>query len=662
MADEKFAEVKFHNGTPTFFYRGKPAFYGMMWGGPPEPDRYPLAKCARYYAEAGVHYYAFDVGVGGDYPDWAGPREGFPDEYNFSNLGIKLEKLIEIDPEAKFHLRIHVEMPGWWRQLYPEECEIDSRGVRLNQSFASTVWRSQVKQYLRAMVDYFKTSGYFERVIAYQIGAGHTGEWCKGLTSMREPTGDYSRPMREHFQNWLKQKYNHDVKAFQSAWASPHITFDTAEVPDHQSQVSTTHFSFRDPRKEQPVIDYYRCLAELCGDLVIDYCKTVKEATNDRALAGAFYGYILEMAWNAGFFSEGPDSEYSTLQRSGHLGLWKVLQSPYVDFLVSPLGYGFRGIGGEGPSMLPTESVRLHNKLYVYEEDSRTHLTWHDHPNYGKTNTLNDSIAVLQRNFAYVLTHGHAIWWLAGSPTHPHIELSQQPAFRPLIRQFQKLGEFANLLDRRPGAEIAVLVDDESFFYESIKNDLDIPLIFQQRLWGLPKLGAPVDTYLLQDLVDGNLPDYKLYIFLNPFHLDEDRRELIKKRIRINNHAAVWIYAPGYIKDSPSMENMTDLTAFNFAMCEHPWGPMMHLIRFDHPITQAIPQDFQWGTNARLGPLFHVEDESALVLGNVVFSRGRCVPGFAVKQFTDWTSIYIAAPNLPAPILRGIARYAGVHG
>jgi hypothetical protein len=32
-----------------------------------------------------------------------------------------------------------------------------------------------------------------------------------------------------------------------------------------------------------------------------------------------------------------------------------------------------------------------------------------------------------------------------------------------------------------------------------------------------------------------------------------------------------------------------------------------------------------------------------------------------VKEFPEWTSIYSAAPNLPAPVLRGIARYAGVH-
>jgi hypothetical protein len=32
-----------------------------------------------------------------------------------------------------------------------------------------------------------------------------------------------------------------------------------------------------------------------------------------------------------------------------------------------------------------------------------------------------------------------------------------------------------------------------------------------------------------------------------------------------------------------------------------------------------------------------------------------------VKELDGWRSVYAAAPNLPAPILRGLARYAGVH-
>jgi hypothetical protein len=321
--------------------------------------------------------------------------------------------------------------------------------------------------------------------------------------------------------------------------------------------------------------------------------------------------------------------------------------------------------------MLPSEAVRLHGKLYIFEEDSRTHLTWHDHPNYGKTDTLAESIAVLQRNFAYIVTHGHGIWWLAGgAPTTPHIELSQQPAFRPLLRRFQEIGTFATQLDRAPGAEVAVLLDDESFAYETIHNDLDLPLIFQQRLWGLPKMGAPFDTYFLQDLIEGRLPPYKLYIFLNPFCLDTARREALKRELRREGRVALWIYAAGYLwppaspgpaHDVCSPANMTDLTGFRFGVGEHPWGPLMHITNFEHPITAGLPQDLFWGTNSRLGPVFHLDDGEAVILGQVVYSQGRCRPGMGVKTFRDWTSIYIAAPNVPAPVLRGIARFASVH-
>ena len=160
----------------------------------------------------------------------------------------------------------------------------------------------------------------------------------------------------------------------------------------------------------------------------MDFCKTIKDATGGRSLAGAFYGYLMELAWNAGFFSEGPDSPFSTYQRSGHLGLAKVLKSPQVDFLVSPYSYGFRGIGGEGCSMLPSESLRIHNKIYLYEDDTRSHTN--DHPAYGRARDLEESTAILKRNLAYIATHGHGIWWLINQG---HMDPTYEPAFKPLL-------------------------------------------------------------------------------------------------------------------------------------------------------------------------------------------------------------------------------------
>ncbi len=659
------AEVKLHTGTPTLFLDGRPAFNGLMWGSAPRPDKYSLAECARLYGEAGIHLFTFDIGSQGEPPEWAGPGQGREGHFDFSTLQARFQHVLDADPQARFHLRVHLELPDWWQKLYPEECELLSDGRLMRQSFASALWRSQAKNFLRALVAHIRAIGLFDRVIAYQVGAGDTGEWVKGHGAMAAACGDFSAPMREHFRAWLRRRYQDDEAAFQRAWADPAASFALAEVPSAERQLASATHTFRDPRREQAVIDYYRCLAELCGDLVTDFCATVKEATQGQALAGAFFGYLMELAWNSAFFGERDEytnSHYATYQRSGHLGLAQVLASPQVDFLVSPYSYGFRGLGGEGPSMLPSESVRLHGKLYLFEDDTRTHLTWHDHPNYGKADTLQDSVAILKRNFAYVITHGQGIWWLAGGlPTTPHIELSQQPAFRPLLKRFQELGEFSQHLDRAPSAEIAVLLDDESFYYESLRNELDLPLIFQQRLWGLPRLGAPFDTYLLQDFIDDRLPPYKLYLFLNAFRLDGARRQALKRQIQRDRRVVVWVYAPGYVQDDLSVAHMTDLTGFQFGESEIPWGPLMYLTDYQHPITRGLPQDLTWGTNSRLGPVFHIEDPGATILGNAVFARGRCRPGFGVKVFTGWTSIYAAAPNLPAPILRGLARYAGVH-
>ncbi len=649
--------LRLHHGTPTPFVDGVPQFPAYLWTTPPTDAGYAAAAATAHFAAAGIHLHAFDVGVG---REWCGPAAGRASHFDFGTMERRLGHILDADPQARFHLRIQLEMdPGqtWWHALYPGEREIDSDGCASTQSFASRVWRQQAGDFLVELAGHLQRIGLAERIFAYQTGAGHTGEWVKGLTAMRTPCGDYSAPMQAHFRAWLRRQYGGDPAALRDAWQDGTAGFEQAAVPPASAQWHACHWTFRDPRREQPVIDYYRCLAELCAELIDEFCRRLKQVVGDQSLTGAFYGYLLELAWNAGFFAEGPDSPYSTYQRSGHLGLGRVLRSPHVDFLVSPYSYGFRGLGGHGPAMLPGESVRAHGKLYIYEDDTRTHLA----PalaGFGRARCLDDSIAILRRNFAEVVTRGYGIWWNVGAS---HVDPTAEPAFRPLLRRFGALGRFALSLDRQPAAEIAVLVDDESFLYTAITNELDVPAVFKQRLWGLPRLGAPADYYLLDDLLEGRVPPCKLYVFLNPWRLDATRRARLAAALRRDDRVALWIYAPGYLADRPATVQVAEVTGFRVGAGEHPWGPQMHLLDFTHPITRDLPEDFTWGTDARLAPILHLEDPEARILGEVVYSQGRCLPGFGVKELPGWRSVFVAAPNLPAPLLRGVARYAGVH-
>lgn len=666
------AQIKSYHGSPTLFLNDQPVFAGCQLLGSLDPNfREYNNGIMRVYANAGIHIYSIDS-LG---PEWCGPGPNRTGHYDFTVTAPRLQEVIDADPQALFLLRMGFEtrylMSNWWNQTYPEEVEVLSDGSKISASYASTVWQEHVKDLLKAYINHLRETNLYDRVIAYQIATGTCGEWIKDWSSMDLNYGDYSQPMRRHFRAWLRKRYHGDVSLLRSAWASSEVTFDTAEVPSPGEQKDTTHFLFRDPACEQKVIDFYDCYAELAADALISFCHTVKEETAGEKLAGAFFGYLMELSWNDSFFNNNygtlDNAEVATTQRSGHLGLKKVLRSPDVDFLVSPYSYGFRGVGGDGLPMQPTESLRIHNKLYLLEEDSLMHNNFDPG---GRMQPTEHSIAVYQRNFAQVMTHALGITWLETSA------FREDPAIEDLthewLKRYQALGQWALQLDRSPSAEVAVFLDDESFFYQTNRNNLTLPLIWQQRVVNLNRFGAPHDLYLLDDLLEDRLPSYKLYIFLNPFHLNQARRDALKRILRQQGRTALWIYAPGYLNsDSPapiSLEHMTDLTGFRFRRGENYWGPFMHITNFTHPITQGLPQDMFWGSTHPIGPNFHLEDPEAIILGQVVSSAGRCKPGLGIKTFgsqssgePSWNSVYCAAPGVPAPLLRGIARHAGVH-
>lgn len=667
------AQLKQYHGTPTVFLDDQPAFFGCHLVGSMDPENLNENQpIARKYAEAGVHIYSVD----NMNQEWVGPRPGNPSPYDFTITARRMQSYIDVDPQALFLMRMGFEtrwlQDSWWNKAYPDEVEILSDGARWGQSFASTIWRQQVNDLLRAFIAHLKEVGMYDRVLAFQVGAGSSGEWIKDTSCMLRPTMDYSAPMRRHFRAWLKGRYHGDPAALQSAWANPAVTFETAEVPSYEEQSNTTTgFSFRDPRLEQKTIDFYECFSELCADDLADFCHTIRETTNGEKLTGGFFGYIMELAWNMVFFANHgnlADSEVSTIQRSGHLGLHRLLHSPDIDFLVSPHGYAFRGLGGDGLPMQPAESLRAHGKIYFMEEDALMHNNFDPG---GRNQSVENSIAVYQRNFAQALTHAHAVTWFEVATLHEDPSLVDER--NHWIKRFQELGTWGLRLDRTPSSEVAVFLDDESYYYESIRNNLDLPLIWRQRVVSLNRFGAPHDIYLLDDLLGGSLPAYKLYVFLNPFHLNHRRRDALKKILRRDGRVALWLYAPGYLnsdekaREPAHIDHMTDLTGLHFMQGNNPWGPLMHVTNFTHPITKGLPQDWFWGSTNPIGPLFHLEDPEATTLGQVVYSLGRCKPGFGVKTFnagdpaSSWSSVYIASPDVPAPVLRGIARFAGVH-
>ncbi len=660
-------EVRMHNGTPTVFVNDDPIWSAIYLTAAPFPVDDSGQLIDRHYEQfsrIGFELFSISIQQVISFDKAYDPRNG---EFRPEVLGRidGLRKYRAINPNAKFLLRVGMEPRGvdspWIRQ-HPDECEVlEARGQWLYKtpSYASEAWLSDSDRYVRALIATIHELDLDDAIFGYLICGGDSAEWVKA-GAMEDLAGDYSPPMQQAFRAWLQKRYGGDEKALRESWADPDAAFDQDLVPSPEEQAGTDLLLFKDPRRRRKAVDYFQCLASVVADDIDRLCGAAKDACGRNHLAGVFYGYLLEIVWSNGFFGQGradADVHHSAGARSGHAGLNAVLASANVDFLSSPYSYGFRGVGGEGGFMAPYESVRRAGKLWISEEDMRTHR-WAWPSYYGQTRNVGETCEVLKRQTANIIISGAGGWWCDWARGNGAFD---DPETMSVFERSLQIGQHSlSLSDRSSAAEVAVVVDAESFFYRSTKNNFDIPN-WRNRAWGIARMGAPVDFVLLSDLLDGRAGDYKFYIMTNVFHVDAAARETLKSLLRRNGSCTLWIYAAGLSSDTISVNNSRDLTGIGLQLTEREWGAHVYISNFGHPVTRNLATSTFWGTDMHLGPLFTVDDPEAVTLGNVVINQGRCEPGFVLREDTLWSSAYSAAPNIPAAVLRELGRHAGVH-
>jgi len=650
------AQIQVTGGRPRLIIDGKMRLPQLCWlsPNPSQPGR--CRGMVERFSEVGFELFTFDADLG-----WCGPDDYRPDEGSLWRRGATIDEAMEEvlggNPHAYVLIRLNVDALPWWQAMHRDQMELFDDGTYgREQSYASTLWVREASEALAAFIRYVRSRPYADRVFAYKVMSCGPGEWIKN-GSMDGRFGDYSPAMQEAFRSWVKARYRGDVEALRAAWNDRSITFEEVSVPTREEQEAVQFQHFRDPLKGgRKAIDYFECYVDLVVRDIEAFCRKVKEATGGEQLAGVFYGYLMSLGWVGTMFlgEYYRDSERSAYQRSGNLGLGRILRSPYVDFLSSPYCYGFRCSGGDGTFMSLAESIHLHGKLYFSEDDTRTHLTprnaW-----YGRSDTLKESVAVLRRNFSNVLIRGAGYWVLGSSMDHPGI-LGEMRAMR-------EIGiEDLSLESTSAGDGIAVIVDERSLLYESMNHRLVWPLIFKQKSWGFSRIGAPYGLYLLDDLLEGLVPEHRMYIFLNLFYLDDRQRRLLDERVKRDGKTLVWMPYSGLIRERPSGGNMSELTGIN-VVCEADrfWELTIAITNFEHPITERLPSNCRFGTDNKIGPIVWVDDSDAVTLGRLIFNNGRCDPGFCVKELDGFRSVYIGAPNVTSDVLRGIAKYAGVH-
>lgn len=608
------AQVVARKGVPTLLVNGKPVPPLMAFVNLVGEKREAGLSIIRRAAQAGVHIVSFVVHL---FP-WTPPGE----TPNYRPFEEQIDAILKENPRALLLPRFGLTyVPDWWAKANPDEMMLYDNGERGYVSMASEKWRAEAGDILRQLVNHLE-SRYGEHILGYHPCGQNTGEWFYDRVWEGLLPG-FEKPMGDAFRRYLRNR--------------------NATLPTAEERKAKGKGVFLHPVTQKRLIQFWRFQQEAMVEPLEEFARIIKEETDGRKLVVLFYGYTFELSALPG----GPAV-------SGHLALERLLKCPHVDVLCSPISYFDRQAGGAGGFMVPVDSVQLHGKLWLNEDDTRTYLSKPE-DNYGRAETLKDTLAVHQRNFAHIATRGAACWWmdLMGAGWLDGAEIWDNLA--KLVKIYEDI-----LPDRKPyQPEIAVVVDEASLCHLSYGNAVTFPLLSQMR-YELYRIGAPLGFYLLSDVCSGKVEHARMYLVLNAFAPTEAQRRTLKELIR-KGKMVVWFYAPGYVRNnSASAEHITDLTGIRVVEKEQiPSG-----IAYTGAAIMAsragvsLDRREEFGVREPYSPGFVVQDASAHTLATFLATGEVAV---AIKRVERGWSVYFGTLRAGGYLLRALAKKAGVH-
>ena len=655
------SEIKVYNGKPTVFVNG--IAQAPLWYSRPERDTQFNQTEMEGLANVGI-----DTSIA-----FILPRETLGELW-MSDGSIKTETIdqqilgtLAANPSSQLVMAIDTTPPQWWLDAHPEECVKLNDGTVSKESFSSELWKKETGEKIVEIINYLMEQPYANNIVGFKITGGTTYEWQWWGINGSTKVGDYSSVGLSAFRSWLKAKYGTDA-ALRKAWGSNTVTLETAAVPSIAARSETEFGSILNAKNNRQAIDYELFMGEMKTDAMLYFAGLVKKATDNRLIVGTYAGYLLNVI------------NYDMAASTSQTSFQRILDSESIDFITCPWNYGEREIGYSGDYMSAVDSVTAHGKLYIAEDDNRNHTTdMFDAPDarasVGWTRTAEQSIEQLKRNFAYALSKGCGLYLYSLAGTYFTDEQLWETASAMMQEMTLSLG-----LERRGVSDVAVFYDEQSAAYMPYSgSDLTNELLYKGLLLAQRKelysLGTPYDTYLLDDLEKGLVPEHKVNIMLSCTQVTDAERRAISEKLQKNGNVIIWIFTSGMSDGSTtSVENLSALTGMNMKLIEAPAGERkligtVEVENYDHWITEGL-SDVSFGAieYRTLAPVIAVEDQSAVTLGYHTGQTGFGSEnvGFAVKEMTDgngnnWTSIYSAVPCVPADILRNILKHSGCH-
>ncbi len=646
----KSAEVKPYRGKPTLFVDHQPVtpdFYalthafGARWSWEEVPQRN-----LKNFSDLGFRLFQLDL--------------YFEDIWHQNVAELDLDKarrqirgLLDVSPNAGVVVRIHVNAPFWWNEANRAECvtfangPVDERTYGppfnnedgdvdrpLRASLASLKWRREAGARLEEFCRRLAATPEGNAVIGMHVSGGVYGEWHNWGFIANDP--DTSDAMTAWFRIWLKRKYGDDP-ALQRSWRSDRFTLENATIPDLAERNFSGDGDFRDPMREQRVIDYFTAQHEVVAEDIEYFTGIVKHTWPRPLIVGVFYGYL--------------HMTFARQAAGGHLAIERILNCPTIDYLSAPQSYwgATQNAGGSGNSRGVIESAALHGKLWLDEMDNgnlQTKTALDPARSSGKFDP--HYVSVMQRSALYPLMRGIGLWYYDFGPRES-FGWWDNPVYLSSIRAEKDL--FDRRLDKNhePDADVLYVWDQESFLYVSnhwtpVSYNL-IDQSFEEALHS----GTSSDQIYLFDLEKADLRRYRAVMFMNVYKLTEKQRTFIRQNVAREGRTLIWNYLPGYTDGNRnSLGFVSEVTGFRLEAYQSKIKP----------VVKITSDGTEYSLEKPVSPMAVIDDPDATALARLADDNRVVV---ARKSGAGFTSVYSTLPLHDSNFFRSLFKEAGCH-
>ena len=686
-------EVKEHLGAPILHINGEP-YTGMM-----RATYAPGFLGAKAFYESGLRILGFCSNANEQGYFLSRTVAVSPGEMDFAEFDERAQEMLAVAPDAYLIPRIYLSAPEWWLREHPEAIVVEetANGVRRPffydggrpcPSWFSQEWRDYTSDCLAKLVEHIAQSPYADRVLGFVLASGSTEEW-DSWSGQPHRWVDYSEAARDSFRAWLKTKYHTD-DALQTAWHDETATLDAVELPTFAERAdavpSGAELRSMEDAKDLLCTDYYLWTAEATADCIAQFCHAVKTASENHLVCGPFYGYSLEL------------QNDPRLLNSGHLGIWKLLDNPDVDFLCGPADYRYRhtGHGGDFPkgtepkldlpeelsntvvnpwyvyhagtpmTLGPQHSLKLHNKFWFTEMDYRTSDTPCELDYCGRPADLQGDLDQQEKVAVHTLCTGSMQWWFDVG----YVRFDNPQVLACIKNIMRAIEEGIRSYDRTSEAEIAVIVDERSFAHLRPNSSLSLWMCSIQSPL-LERLGNTVEYYLAEDLE--NLPERIRMVFVTTSFAPTEAHAAALRKLRKDGRVFVYMFGPGlypFREGLSSAQSMQEFTGMPLAV---DFKPALCRAVIDAPDGKWLPTSLRgrkliadWHhitRNPKEVPTVNpfVYAKSAQPHTRILAHYGDGRGALAIYDGGDWTGIWSGVDELPRELLLAACKKAGVH-